>query len=174
MDNENTPVRVRPFLPGDLGTLLPLNNAAAPGVSALSAEAMLDLINSALINLVAEIDNAPVGLLLCMGDGADYSSPNYVWVSERFSNFAYIDRIFVDETLRGRKIGDALYAELFRHFAGTGRSFLCEVNERPPNPGSLRFHGRLGFQEVGKADHTNTAVIYMKRDPEPSPGEGAQ
>jgi len=161
---------IRPFLPGDLSALLAMNNAAVPAVSELTAEAFLDLINGALICLVAEVDGAQAGFLLCLGDGVDYDSPNYLWLSARESNFAYTDRICVDETMRGRKIGDALYAALFQHYAGTGKSFLCEVNERPANPGSLRFHGRLGFTEIGKADHGDKAVVYLKRDAEPATG----
>ncbi len=161
-------VKIRPFHPGDLSTLLTLNNAAVPAVNELTAENLLDLVNTALICLVAEVDGAPAGFLLCIGDGTSYDSPNYLWLSERISNFAYTDRICVDENQRGRKIGDALYGALFKHFAGTGRSFVCEVNERPPNPGSLRFHNRLGFEEFGKADNGDKAVFYMKRDPEPA------
>lgn len=162
---------IRPFLPGDLSALLTMNNLAVPAVSDLTAEAFLDLINGALICLVAEVGGEPAGFLLCLGDGVDYDSPNYLWLSERESNFAYTDRICVGEDMRGRKIGDALYAALFRHYAGTGKSFLCEVNERPANPGSLRFHKRLGFEEIGKADHGDKAVVYLKRAAEPAPGE---
>ncbi|WP_305987279.1 GNAT family N-acetyltransferase [Roseibium sp. MMSF_3544] len=168
MSAANSPANIRPFEPGDLSTLLLLNNAAVPAVNELTAEDLLDLVNQALVCLVAEVDGAVSGLLLCVGDGTSYDSPNYLWLSERLSNFAYTDRICVDETKRGLKIGDALYAELFRHFAGTGRCFVCEVNERPPNPGSLRFHKRLGFEEIGTADNGDKAVIYLKRAPEPA------
>jgi len=159
---------VRPFQPGDLSTLLPLNNAAVPAVNELTAEELLDLVNSALVCLVAEVDGMPAGFLLCLGDGAGYDSRNYAWLSERLTHFAYTDRIAVDEDLRGRKIGDALYDFLFRHMAGSGRSFVCEVNERPPNPGSLKFHKRLGFEEIGKADHGDKAVVFLKRSPQPA------
>ncbi|POF29749.1 GNAT family N-acetyltransferase [Roseibium marinum] len=158
----------RPFRPGDLSKLLPLNNSAVPAVNELTAEDLLDLVNSALICLVADIDDMPAGFLLCIGDGTAYDSRNYRWLSERFSNFAYTDRIAVDEKQRGRKIGETLYDGLFRHLAGSGRSFVCEVNERPPNPGSLKFHKRLGFEEIGKADHGDKAVIYLKRPPQPA------
>lgn len=161
---------IRPFLPGDLETLLRINNAAVPSVNALTAEDFLDLLNSALICLVAETDGTPVGSLLCLGDGLEYESPNYRWLSERVSNFAYTDRISVDAEMRGQRIGDALYAALFREFAGTGRNFVCEVNERPPNPGSLRFHKRLGFEEIGTADNGDKAVVYLQRGPEPQSG----
>lgn len=160
------PLKIRPFLPGDLSALLPLNNAAVPAVNDLTAEEMLDLINSALICLVAEIDGTPSGMLLCLGEGADYDSRNYAWLSERLTNFAYTDRIFVDESLRGKKAGEELYKALFAHFAGSGRSFVCEVNERPPNPGSLRFHKKLGFAEIGRADYGDKAVVYLQRGPD--------
>ncbi len=160
-------MNVRPFHPGDLSALLALNNAAVPAVNELSAEQLLDLVNSALVCLVVESDNLARGMLLCLGEATDYESANYRWLSKRFSNFAYTDRIFVDEKLRGQKAGDALYSALFRHQSGTGRCFLCEVNERPPNPGSLRFHQRLGFEEIGKADQGDKAVVYLKREPEP-------
>ncbi|WP_269580665.1 GNAT family N-acetyltransferase [Roseibium sp. Sym1] len=166
-DQRSSPT-VRPFLPGDLSALLTMNNAAVPAVSDLTAEAFLDLINGALVCLVAEADGEPAGFLLCLGHGVDYDSPNYVWLSERFTDFAYTDRICVDETMRGRKLGDALYGALFQRYAGTGKVFLCEVNERPPNPGSLRFHKRLGFEEVGKADHGDKAVVYLKRAAQPA------
>ncbi|MCV0424496.1 MAG: GNAT family N-acetyltransferase [Roseibium sp.] len=165
---QSSSVRIRPFQPGDLSTLLPLNNSAVPAVNELTAEELLDLVNVALVCLVAEIGGTPGGFLLCIADGADYQSRNYLWLSERLSNFAYTDRICVDETQRGKKIGDALYAELFKHLSETGRCFVCEVNERPPNPGSLRFHKRLGFEEVGKSDLGDKAVIYLRRAPEPA------
>jgi len=161
---------IRPVLPGDLSALLQMNNAAVPAVSDLTAEALLDLIAASIACLVAEVNGAPAGFLLCLGEGADYDSPNYAWLSEREKFFAYTDRICVDETLRGRKIGDALYAALFERFAGSGRCFLCEVNARPANPGSLRFHDRLGFREIGTADHGDKAVVFLKRPPEPASG----
>ncbi|GAA0775092.1 hypothetical protein GCM10009077_11830 [Roseibium denhamense] len=128
----------------------------------------MDLVAAALVCLVAQHNGTPAGFLLCIGNGTDYQSPNYVWLSQKLDAFAYTDRICVSEELRGQNIGDALYKALFAHLAGTGRSFVCEVNERPPNPGSLRFHKRLGFAEIGTADHGEKAVIYLKRDPEPA------
>ncbi|MET1411907.1 GNAT family N-acetyltransferase [Roseibium sp. HPY-6] len=170
MPTRNTPPRIRPFQPGDLSTLLALNNSAVPAVNALTAEEMLDLVQSALVCLVAIVDGEPAGLLLCFADGADYESLNYRWLSERYANFAYTDRIVVDDRQRGRKIGDALYAALFSHPATSGRCFLCEVNERPPNPGSLRFHSRLGFEEVGKANNGDKSVVYMRRPADTAAG----
>lgn len=159
-------VQIRPFLPGDLGTLVHMNNAAVPAVNALSAEDLLDQINMALVCLVAMMEDTPAGFLLCMADGVSYDSKNYRWLSGRFDNFAYTDRICVDEAQRGKDIGGQLYRALFDHVSGSGRCFVCEVNERPPNPGSLKFHKRLGFEEVGREDHGEKAVIFLKRPAE--------
>lgn len=168
-------VSIRPFLPGDLSHLLSINNAAVPAVSEVTAEELLDLIDQALVCLVAVVDDAPAGFLLCIGTGADYASPNYKWISENVPEFAYTDRISVDEDRRGLKIGEKLYQALFQIYAGTGRSFVCEVNTRPPNPGSLRFHNRLGFEEIGTADHGEKAVVYLSKKPiEGEPGGAAE
>ena len=43
-------------------------------------------------------------------------------------------------------------AELERRIAGSTPWLLCEVNVRPLNAGSLRFHHRIGFTEVGQQD----------------------
>lgn len=158
-------VTIRPFKPGDLSQLLSINNAAVPAVGEVTAEELLDLINQALICLVAEVDELPAGFLLCIGTDADYASPNYKWLSENVSDFAYTDRINVDTDRRGLKIGEKLYQAIFDRFAGTGRSFVCEVNSRPPNPGSMRFHKRLGFEEIGTADHGDKAVVFLEKKP---------
>lgn len=158
---------VRPFQIDDLKTLLEMNNAAVPAVSEVTQSELSELIEKSLICLVAEVSAKPVGFLLCLGPGITYQSPNYHWLSDNVSDFAYTDRICVKDNMRGLKLGDALYAALFKCFAGTDTSFVCEVNERPPNPGSLRFHKRLGFEEIGNADYGEKAVVFLQRPPEP-------
>ena len=65
-------------------------------------------------------------------------------------DFLYVDRIVVDGAARGQGIGRALYDELFAYAGGRTARITCEVNVRPPNPGSLRFHERAGFRAVGE------------------------
>ena len=79
-----------------------------------------------------------------------YDSPNYQWVSKRFSNFVYIDRITVLPKFQNEKIGSALYTDLIIFSALEGYDdILCEVNIQPANPGSIRFHKRFDFEECG-------------------------
>lgn len=154
---------VRPVQASDLDALLVLNNAAVPAVNRLDAGALEALVDTALICLVAELDGSVSGFLLCLAEGETYDSRNYHWLSENRQRFAYTDRICVAEIARGNRIGEALYSELFKTQRASGRSFVCEVNERPPNPGSLKFHKRLGFTEIGRQDHGDKAVVYLER-----------
>lgn len=155
---------IRKLADSDIAALVEMNNLAVPAVSELTECALRDLVAAALICLVAEHAGRPAGLLLCLKEGASaYKSPNYAWVSNALERFAYIDRIFVDEAVRGRNLGEALYGTLFASSEAHGRPFVCEVNSRPPNPGSLRFHKRLGFEEIGTLDHGDKAVVFLKR-----------
>ncbi|MTH98132.1 GNAT family N-acetyltransferase [Roseibium sp. RKSG952] len=159
-------ISIRPVKPGDLPRLLILNNNAVPAVNALEIEDLEKLIAASLTCVVALDGEKPVGFLLCLPEGRGYQSPNYQWLSDRYDAFAYTDRICVDPAMQGRRIGEKLYQALFGH-PGLGiRPFVCEVNERPPNPGSLRFHQRLGFVEAGRADHGDKAVVFLYREPD--------
>lgn len=65
--------------------------------------------------------------------------------------------------------GRGLGAVLYEDFAAAGRRLgvprlTCEVNLDPPNPGSLRFHERLGFVPVGIQEAGGKQVQLMARD----------
>jgi predicted GNAT superfamily acetyltransferase len=83
----------------------------------------------------------------------------------RVNRFAYVDRIAVASAARGRRIGETLYAAAIEEFAGTRPVLLAEVNLEPPNPGSLRFHKRLEFREVGERWESDQSkgVVYLER-----------
>jgi hypothetical protein len=92
-----------------------------------------------------------LGFVLTLLPGVGYASENYRWFSERYNEFIYVDRIVVSEQARNRGVGVELY-RLVTEYAGKNGvpRVLCEVNLEPPNPGSLRFHKRIGFVEVGE------------------------
>ena len=152
---------IRPVRSEDLPFLLTINNACTPGVGELDMPRLRHLIGQAAHTLVAEVNSAPAGFLLCLHEGAQYDSPNYRWLSDRFARMAYVDRIAVADGHRGLGLGDHLYRALHSAEAGSARPITCEVNERPANPGSLRFHTRLGFRPVGRLDHGDKAVVFL-------------
>ncbi len=154
---------IRSLAPADLPRLLALNNAAVPAVNELDAEALAALVlHSHLAVAVVDDDAADsaLGFAILFIAGADYESENYRWFSSRSTDFLYVDRIVVADGFRGQGLGQVLYDAIF----GTARrevlaEVLCEVNLEPPNPGSLAFHDRLGFLEVGQLSTKDDTVV---------------
>ena len=75
-------------------SILESNNINKPQVGFLKNERLKFLLNQANYCKVAKFNNEFSGFLLCLPEYKEYDSPNYQWVSKRYSNFVYIDRIF--------------------------------------------------------------------------------
>lgn len=141
---------VAPMRPDELEIVRNLNNAALPAVNELSDAALASLVREAELALTLRQDGALGGFLIAFAPGSDYASPNYRWFSDRYPDFLYVDRIVVAPQARGQGLGRALYRAVFDQAAG--RPLCCEVNLRPPNESSLRFHHSLSFREVGRQE----------------------
>ena len=153
---------LRPVTDADLPALLEVNTAAVPAVNLIPAEELAALVAESALALTVD-DGTPAGLLIALPPGLDYPSENYTWFSRRAAadgtDFLYVDRIVVAEHLRGAGAGRRLYERVFAAAAEQGRDeVLCEVNVQPPNPGSMRFHRGLGFEEVGRQATKGGAV----------------
>lgn len=162
-----TPV-IRPFEPADLEALHRINQASVPNVGSVTLDRLRALVATSLTTLVALGPEGPAGLLVCLDESADYDSPNFVWLKQRYPRFFYVDRIALDPNARGRALGQALYETLIARLADTPSHrdlpLACEVNTEPANPGSLRFHARLGFREIGTQTFDDgKAVVYLAR-----------
>lgn len=145
-------VRLREYTPADLPAVLALNSASVPAVNELDAAEVARLAGLAESALVAEVDGEFAAFCWVIGPDQPYASLNYVWFSERYDRFVYLDRIAVSPAFRRLGIGRGLYAALVSRFAGVVPVLLCEVNVRPLNEASLRLHESLGFREVGQQD----------------------
>lgn len=146
----------------DLPALLELNNSAVPNVNTLDVERLDALINMCTAALTIGRHDDPACLLLALRSGAEYDSPNYLWFSDRGADFLYVDRIVVSPAARGQQIGTLLYAELANRARALGLTRIaCEVNLVPPNPGSTRFHHRLGFAAVGQREGAGGKRVSM-------------
>jgi predicted GNAT superfamily acetyltransferase len=133
----------------DLAPLLALNNAHAAELGALTAEQFAHLVG---ISFRTRINDTAEAFLIALEQGADYASPNYLWFSERFDRFAYIDRVAVAASARRQGLARAFYLDLIDAALAHGHEVLtCEVNSDPPNPVSDAFHAALGFTEIGRA-----------------------
>ena len=92
-----------------------------------------------------------LGFVLALPPARAYESLNYRWFGERFDRFLYVDRIVVDGDRRGLGVGRFLYDAVVVETQRRGlERVCCEVNLKPRNEGSLRFHSRYGFLEVGR------------------------
>jgi predicted GNAT superfamily acetyltransferase len=158
---------LRPLTDSDLPRLLELNHAAVPAVNDVDAGELRALLGAATLAVGAVRVGHPdaaagddlVGFVIALAPGADYASENYRWFGGRGSRFLYVDRIVVGEGARGAGVGVLLYDAVFEAARASGAVEVdCEVNVEPPNPGSMRFHSRLGFAEVGRQSTKNGTV----------------
>jgi len=134
----------------DLDTIIEINNGGYPAVPLATPEDMSALLGFASLAVVVENDDSEVvGFLIAMDPGLHYASENYVYFESRFDNHLYIDRVVLSEKARGLGLGSELYQAVFDKATADGRDRVtCEVNLEPPNPGSLRFHRRWGFEDL--------------------------
>jgi predicted GNAT superfamily acetyltransferase len=157
------PHSLRPLLALDCAQVLLLNNAAVPAVNALDGPSLAALLAECAQAVVVTSDAEPghvLGFAIVFAADADYASENYRWFAARSREFLYVDRIVVAEAARGRGLGEVLYRSIFASAeAATAAVVFCEVNLEPPNPGSLAFHSRLGFAQIGRQSTKNDTVV---------------
>lgn len=151
--------------PRHLDQVLAINNANAPAVGALTADELEYLVEHSLYALmVTDVHGNDVrAFCLTFAKGAPYASPNYRWFSDRYDNFVYLDRIAVESQYQNKGWGTALYGAVEQYMVSdrTAPLLTCEVNVQPPNPGSMRFHQRLGFCEVGQQESKPGLVVSL-------------
>ncbi len=152
-------VTLRALTVADAPLIVELNDAAYPAVPITPAEEMAALLEHSDCAVALERESAIVALLITLPPGRAYASENYVWFSQRGTDFRYVDRIVVAESERGTGLGALLYGLVMDVARREGRAEVtCEVNLDPPNPGSMAFHGRMGFDEVGTQPTKGGAV----------------
>jgi predicted GNAT superfamily acetyltransferase len=146
--------------PDDFDLVLDMNNAAVPKVNESDPQDMADLLAMSEYAVALADGETVLGFVLTMPPGVGYKSDNYRWFSEHYDEFVYVDRIVVSEEARNRGVGAELYRLVFEHAKEQGAPRVtAEVNLDPPNPGSLRFHKRLGFVEVGQHVSRNSGHL---------------
>ncbi|HSH41708.1 MAG TPA: GNAT family N-acetyltransferase, partial [Arenicellales bacterium] len=117
-----------------------MNEGALPHVNSVTREYFRDQIDNDSYFRAVYRDGRPAAFLLAMPETADYDSLNFLWFRERYPRFVYVDRIVVGEDHRRAGFGQALYADLLAWAEGRTPRLACEVNTRPANEPSMRFH----------------------------------
>ena len=154
---------IRPLKTTDVQPMWAINEQGLPGVGKVTPEALADILSLCTLPLGAFDGETLMGFVLCMPPDTRYGSLNYRWFHGRYPVFLYVDRIAVGAAYRDLGVGTALYGEVLAHAAAHGWPVAAEVSKQPPNPGSMRFHGRHGFTSVGVLAHGDTSVTMMLR-----------
>jgi predicted GNAT superfamily acetyltransferase len=143
-------MKIRIMQPADFSAVVELNLRSVHYLSSLSLKRLAQLHARAAYARVMEADGRIVAFVLAFRENAGYDSPNYLWFSDRYNAFLYIDRVVVRENHRRKGIAGIFYQDLFSYAAQNGVAVItCEVDILPPNPISLQFHRNRGFTEVG-------------------------
>lgn len=149
----------------DIAAIQRINEMGQPGVSQLTAGELEAVATGATHCWVAvDAEQTVVGYLIAYRESDAYDGEEFIWFQRRYHSFLYVDEIAVAEDMRGRGIGERLYQAAIGSARGLD-ALVCEVNLEPPNPGSLRFHTRLGFVEVGQMKTEDGRLVHLLRLP---------
>jgi len=141
-----------------------INQANSPDVGDIPTVSQFKSLIGLSETIYAYKDNGIViGFILLMREGNSYQSENYKFLSSKFNEFLYVDRIAIDVNYRRRGLAEKIYAKVISDGERLGLDVLCEVNTRPRNNISLAFHEKMGFKEVGTQDFIKNSVVYLKR-----------
>jgi predicted GNAT superfamily acetyltransferase len=132
-----------------LDAVLALNQTEVPHVGSIDLEKLQWFAANAAYFRTVTVDDQLAAYLIGMRPGTSYQSLNYRWFCDRYDDFAYIDRVAVAPFARRYGLASHLYDDFARSVPESVGIMTCEVNLRPPNETSMRFHERLGFGQVG-------------------------
>ncbi len=155
------------MIPADEAAVLAMNRKVEQVTSPLDAERFTTLFAVSDLKQVAELDGEPVGFVLAIFSGQPFENQNYRWFTrwftERVEHFIYIDRVIVSPACRGQGLGRKFYAAVFDAARQSGITKVCaEMDLDPPNHGSLQFHRKLGFTEIGTRDVESGKRLSMQ------------
>ncbi len=160
-------MRIIDVIPEDLDAVWRLNEASVPHVSSVELEDMQWFADNAHYFRIAWHDNELAGFLIGLRPGLPYESLNYGWFCRRYADFGYIDRVAVAPTARRLGVATRLYQDFAATLDDAVEVLTCEVNLRPANVSSMRFHERYGFTEVGRQEteggSKEVALLELKR-----------
>ena len=156
-------METRPLSQNDVPSMWSINEQGLPGTGQVSEQEVSDLLKLSTLSLGTFRDGVLLGFVLCLSPRTTYESLNYAWFNNKYDDFIYVDRIAVSFDHRGEGIGTKLYEKVVSYSQEKEVPIAAEVNLNPPNPGSMRFHNRFGFEEVGTLLHKEKSVTMLLR-----------
>lgn len=154
---------VRDLTTDDLVIAHAINEENVPAVGHETYDDFVGIFRVCNIALALEDDGVLRGFCMVLPPGTTYDSPNYLFFSDRYEHFVYLDRVAITASHQGRGGGVLLYREVERR--ADAPWFTLEVNVVPPNEGSLRFHRREGFVEVAQEETRPGKIVSLMAKP---------
>jgi predicted GNAT superfamily acetyltransferase len=149
----------------DLANVVALNQASLPHVSSMDMEKTRWFAANAWYFRIARFDDQFAGFLIGLRPGVDYGSENYRWFCDNYRDFGYVDRVAVAATARRQGVASSLYDDFAAALRGEVDVMTCEVNIRPANESSMRYHEMHGFRQVAsqKTEGGTKEVAMMEK-----------
>jgi hypothetical protein len=136
----------------DLPDVLALNEASLPHVSTMDMQRTSWFAANSYYFRIARLDDLFAGFLIGLRPGIDYDSENYRWFCDNYPDFGYVDRVAVSASARRQGVASRLYDDFANALRGEVEVMTCEVNIRPPNESSMRYHEIHGFRQVASQE----------------------
>ena len=140
---------ISPTVSAHLPTIVKINQEALPAVSSVTLKDIEHFLSTVDYFSTLQLDDTIAGFLIALTPGKDYHSSNYQWFEKKYNSFMYVDRIVIDRAYQSNGFGWAFYNNLREFTEGRSPRITCEVNLKPPNEGSIIFHEKYGFRQVG-------------------------
>ena len=154
---------IGPILKSHHAKILRMNQEFVHWLSPLDEDGLTTLLEIA--HYKKQIHEAD-GVLIGYAHDVNYNHKNLKWFRARFDDFFYIDRIILNSNAQSKGYGSQLYADFEADARSRGLARLvCEVNTKPNNPGSHKFHETLGFTALADVEYPNydAALRYYEK-----------
>ena len=140
-----------------------INQDNVPKVGSLdSIDQQKKLLSVSSYHSILLKDHELIGFAICFRESRPYWSENYKYFENKLDRFLYVDRIAIRSEYRRQGHAKRMYEDIFDFAGQDGLIVTAEVNTKPANQGSIRFHEYMGFKEVGARSFDDHDVAYFE------------
>ena len=140
-----------------------INQDNVPEVGSLdSIDQQQKLLSVSSYHSILLKDHELIGFAICFRESRPYWSENYKYFENKLDRFLYVDRIAIRNEYRRQGHAKRMYEDIFDFAGQDGLIVTAEVNTKPANQGSIRFHEYMGFKEVGVRSFDDHDVAYFE------------
>ena len=162
---------LRVFTEGDfdesyIDEIYSINQDNVPEVGSLdSLDQQRKLLSISSYHSILLKDGELIGFAICFRESLQYWSENYKYFENKLDQFLYVDRIAIRSEYRRQGYAKKMYEDIFNFASEDDLPVTAEVNTKPANQGSIRFHEYMGFKEVGQRSFDDHDVAYFEANP---------